>query len=360
MKNIDVKLSKPQRLTGSLFLAVFLSLVVLSTVSMRAETKASDASAAAIDFSRQIRPILSDNCFACHGPDEGARKAKLRLDNREGALKGGKSGDPAVVPGKPDESELIKRITALDEDDLMPPPKSKKQLSAAQIDLLKRWVAEGAAWPSHWAFEKPQRPARPETQEKGWARNEIDHFVLARLEKAGLKPSPEADKPNLIRRVSLDLTGLPPTVEEVDAFLSDPSTNAYDKLVDRLLDSTRYGEHMAKYWMDAVRYADSHGYHIDSQRDIWPYREWVIKAFNENMSFNEFTAEQLAGDLLPNATTDQKIASGYVRCNMSTGEGGAIEAEYQAKYGFDRTETTGTIWMGLTLVCCRCHSHKYD
>ncbi|MCI0540341.1 MAG: PSD1 and planctomycete cytochrome C domain-containing protein, partial [Verrucomicrobiales bacterium] len=330
------------------------------TPSLRAESKAGIPSAGSVDFNREIRPILSDNCFACHGPDEGARKAKLRLDHREGALKGGKSGDPAIIPGKPDESELIKRIMTSDEDDLMPPPKSKKKLTATQMDLLKRWVAEGAAWPSHWAFEKPQRAPLPETALKNWAKNEIDRFVLARLEKEGLKPSPQADKPTLIRRASLDLTGLPPTVEEVDAFLNDSSATAYEKLVDRLLDSSRYGEHMAKSWLDAVRYADSHGYHIDSQRDIWPYREWVIKALNQNIPFDEFTAQQLAGDLLPNATTDQKIASGYVRCNMSTGEGGAIEAEYQSKYAFDRTETTGTIWLGLTLVCSRCHTHKYD
>jgi mono/diheme cytochrome c family protein len=321
---------------------------------------ASPGTAATIDFNRQIRSLLSDNCFACHGPDDGARKAQFRLDSKEAAFKGGKSGSTAIVPGKPDESELIKRITSADEDEVMPPTKSKKKLTAEQIDLLKRWVAEGALWQSHWAYETPRRPAVPETKDKTWDNNDIDNFILARLEKEQLKPAPEADKTTMIRRVALDLTGLPPTVEEVDAFLNDSSSGSYEKVVDRLLASTRYGEHMAKFWLDAARYADSHGYHIDSKRDIWPYREWVIKAFNQNMPFDQFTIEQLAGDLLPNATIDQKIGSGYVRCNMSTGEGGVIEAEYQAKYTFDRTETTATMWMGLTLTCARCHTHKYD
>ncbi|PYL00216.1 MAG: hypothetical protein DME19_05800, partial [Verrucomicrobia bacterium] len=219
---------------------------------------------------------------------------------------------------------------------------------------------EGAKWQSHWAFVKPVRPPLPEVKNKIWLRNEIDYFVLARLEKEGLKPSPDADKPTLIRRATYDLTGLPPSPQEVDAFLADRNPNAYDKLVDRLLNSPRYGEHQARYWLDAARYADSHGYHIDSERSIWPYREWVINAFNENVPFDEFTTEQLAGDLLPEATTGQKIASGYVRCNMSTGEGGAIEDEYKCKYTFDRVETTSTIWLGLTMTCARCHTHKYD
>ncbi|MBM3832455.1 MAG: DUF1553 domain-containing protein [Verrucomicrobia bacterium] len=334
---------------ASLFLAVL--------APNAAENKAAEMP---VDFNRQIRPILSDNCFACHGPDDGARKAKLRLDIKDAAFKGGKSGEPAIVPGKVDESELLKRIISTNEDEVMPPPKSKKKLTWEQIDLLKRWVSQGAQWTGHWAYEKPQRPSVPAIKNPAGARNEIDQFIRARLEKEGLQPSPEADKTTLARRAALDLTGLPPTIEEVDAFLNDKSADAYDKLVDRLLVSTRYGEHMAKYWLDGARYADSHGYHIDSKRDIWPYRDWVIKAFNRNMPFDQFTIEQLAGDLLPNATTDQKVASGYVRCNMSTGEGGVIEAEYQAKYGFDRTETTATIWMGLTLTCARCHTHKYD
>lgn len=313
-----------------------------------------------VDFSRDVRAILSDNCFACHGPDEKERKAKLRLDQREDAFKATKSGDFAIVPGDPKKSKLIERITSTDEDEVMPPPKTKKKLSKQQKDLLTRWIAEGAQWQSHWAFEAPKRPPLPEVRDKRWVRNDIDRFVLARLEKEKLRPSPETDRATLVRRASLDLTGLPPTPEEVDAFLADRSPQAYDKVVDRLLNSPRYGEHMARYWLDAARYADSHGYHIDSERSMWKWRDWVISAFNNNLPYDQFTLEQLAGDLLPEATLDQKIASGYVRCNMSTGEGGAIAEEYQSKYTFDRTETTSTIWLGLTMTCARCHTHKYD
>ena len=318
------------------------------------------SAAKAPDFAREVRPILSDNCFACHGPDEKGLKAKLRLDRMESATHAAKSGAIAVVPGDTAKSELLKRVVSTDPDEIMPPPKTKKKLTAAQIDILRRWIASGAKYDTHWAFEAPRRPATPEVKDKKWGRNDIDAFVLARLEKEKLKPSNEADKPTLIRRASLDLTGLPPTPAEVDAFLADKSVDAYEKLIGRLLKSPRYGEHMARYWLDAARYADSHGFHIDSERSIWKWRDWVVSAFNQNMPFDQFTVEQLAGDLLPNPTTDQKIASGYVRCNMSTGEGGAIEEEYRVKYAFDRVETTGTIWMGLTMLCCRCHTHKYD
>ncbi|HKS36979.1 MAG TPA: PSD1 and planctomycete cytochrome C domain-containing protein [Verrucomicrobiae bacterium] len=340
-------------------------LTVCALVGMIAPTVAADArkpkGKSTIDFNRDIRPILSDHCFACHGPDDKARKAKLRFDVKEEAFKPAKSGDVAIVPGDPTHSTLVARITSKDEDEVMPPPKSgKKALTPEQIAKLKTWIAEGAQWQEHWAFVTPQRPPVPEVKNKRSVHNEIDHFVLARLEKERLTPAKEADKPTLIRRASLDLTGLPPTVEEVDAFLADKDPQAYDKVVDRLLNSPRYGEHMAKYWLDAARYADSHGYHIDSQRDIWAYRDWVINAFNANKPFDQFTVEQLAGDLLPAATREQKIGSGYMRCNMSTGEGGAIEAEYAAKYAFDRVETTSAIWMGLTMVCARCHTHKYD
>ena len=315
---------------------------------------------AGIDFAREIRPILSDNCFACHGPDEKARKGKLRLDVHEDALKEAKSGEFAIVPGHPAKGELLKRINTTDEDDVMPPPKSGKKLTQAQKDLLKRWIAEGANWQSHWAYETPMQPSPPKVKNERWPHNEIDRFILARLEKEKLSPNKEADRVALIRRVTLDLTGMPPTPEEVDAFLADRSQTAYEKLVDRLLQSPRYGEHLARYWLDAARYADSHGYHIDSERSLWKWRDWVVEAFNQNMPFDQFTVEQLAGDLLPNPTVEQKIGSGYVRCNMSTGEGGAIVEEYQAKYTFDRVETTATIWMGLTLTCARCHTHKYD
>lgn len=313
-----------------------------------------------VDFGREIRPLLSDNCFACHGPDENTRKAGLRLDLRSGALAPRKNGRQAVVPGDPDRSTLLARVTTSDPDDVMPPPKTGKKLTPEQIQKLRDWIAAGAEWPEHWAFVPPQRPEPPAVKQPHWPRNDVDRFVLHRLETEGLSPAPEAEKTTLLRRVSLDLTGLPPSIEEVDAFLADNRPDAYERLVDRLLNSPRYGEHLARQWLDAVRYADSHGYHIDAQRDIWAYREWVIRAFNTNQPFDRFTLEQLAGDLLPEPTTDQKIATGYIRCNMSTGEGGAIEAEYAAKYAFDRVETTGTVWLGLTLTCARCHSHKYD
>jgi hypothetical protein len=322
--------------------------------------RAGESSAGKVDFDRDIRPILAENCYACHGPDENKRKAGLRLDLKEGAFQRLKSDNVAVVPGHPEKSALIERITAQDEDDRMPPLKTGKRLTPPQVDLLRRWIAEGAAWKTHWAYTKPERPAVPQVKNKRWPKNEIDSFVLARLEQEQLAPSPEADKRTLARRATLDLTGLPPTPQEVDAFLADNTPQAYEKLVDRLLASPRYGEQMARYWLDAARYADSHGYHIDSERSIWKYREWVINAFHRNEPFDQFTTEQLAGDLLTNATTEQKIASGYVRCNMSTGEGGAIKEEYQAKYTFDRVETMSTTWLGLTMTCARCHSHKYD
>lgn len=313
-----------------------------------------------IDFNRDIRPVLADKCFSCHGPDENGRKAKLRLDNKEGAFAPAKSGQRALVPGDLERSTLITRIRTHDTDDIMPPPKSGKSLTTNQIDLLVRWVKEGANWSVHWAFEPAQRPQQPKVSNPKWPKNDIDRFILAKLDKEGIEPAPEAPKATLLRRASIDLTGLPPTVEELDAFLADKSPQAYEKVVDRLLASPRYGENMARTWMDTVRYADSHGYHIDSQRDIWAYRDWVIKSFNQNKGFDAFTTEQLAGDMLPAATVDQKIGSGFIRCNMSTGEGGAIESEYAAKYAFDRVETTGTVWLGLTLVCARCHTHKYD
>ena len=313
-----------------------------------------------IEFNRDIRALLSDNCFACHGPDENKRKAKLRLDVKDEAFKPAKSGDYAIVPGDLKKSQLVARITAKDEEEVMPPPKTGKKLTPQQIDLLKRWIAEGATWQTHWAYETPKRPALPPVKDATWPKNEIDHFILAKLDKEKLKPSKEADKTTLVRRASFDLTGLPPTPDEVDAFLADKSPQAYEKVVDRLLNSPRYGEHQARYWLDAARYADSHGFHIDSERSLWKWRDWVINAYNKNMPFDEFTIEQLAGDLLPEATVDQKIGSGFIRANMSTGEGGAIVEEYQCKYTFDRTETTSTIWMGLTMTCARCHTHKYD
>nr|WP_240893931.1 PSD1 and planctomycete cytochrome C domain-containing protein [Limisphaera ngatamarikiensis] len=310
-------------------------------------------------FNRDIRPILSDHCFHCHGFDANHRKADLRLDTREGAT-APRKGRPAVVPGDPEASELWHRITAADPADRMPPPDSGHVLTPEQIERVRRWIAEGAPYEKHWSFEPPQRPPLPEVRRTDWPRNAVDRFILARLEREGLAPSPEADRVTLIRRVTLDLTGLPPTPEEVEAFLKDNRPDAYERLVDRLLDSPRYGEHMAHYWLDAARYGDTHGLHLDNERSMWAYRDWVVSAFNRNLPFDRFTVEQLAGDLLPNPTRDQLIASGFNRCNVTTSEGGAIEEEFRVRYAVDRVETVGTVWMGLTLGCAACHDHKID
>lgn len=312
-----------------------------------------------VDFDRQIRPILSNNCFVCHGPDEGTRQADLRLDLPEGVL--GTAESPGVViPGKRQESELYLRITAEDPDERMPPPSSGKELTKDQIELIGRWIDAGAVWRPHWSFVAPHRPPLPDVTRPEWCRNPIDRFILARLEKEGLQPSPEADKITLLRRVTYDLTGLPPTPEEVEQFLQDSSPDAYEKVVDRLLASPRFGEHRAHYWLDVARYGDTHGLHLDNYRSIWPYRDWVIKSFNANKPYNEFVVEQLAGDLLPNTTLEQKVASGFNRCNVTTSEGGAIDAEFLVRYAVDRTSTMGTAFMGLTVGCAVCHDHKYD
>jgi hypothetical protein len=312
-----------------------------------------------VDFQRDVRPILSDNCFACHGPDEGTRMAGLRLDKREGAFSERKSGE-VIVPGKPESSILYKRIAHDNEALRMPPIYSNKSLSQEQKDTLRRWIQQGASWKEHWAFNAPVRRSPPTVSAKEWVRNPIDSYLLATLEARGLLPAPEADRRRLIRRVSLDLTGLPPAPADVEAFVNDPAPDAYEKVVDRLLASPHYGEHRARYWLDAARYADTHGIHIDNYREMWPYRDWVIQAFNRNLSFDRFTIEQLAGDLLPNRTVDQQIASGFHRCNMTTNEGGSIEEEVAAIYAKDRVETTATVWLGLTAGCASCHDHKFD
>jgi hypothetical protein len=313
----------------------------------------------AVDFQRQVRPILSENCFLCHGPDQGTRMADLRLDTREGAFATRKNGVP-IVPGKPDESLLIKRVFAEKPAMRMPPLTSHRTLTQPQKETLKAWIAEGAPWKEHWSFIAPVRPALPAVTDSAWVRNPIDQFILAKLEERGLKPAAEADRSTLIRRVTLDLTGLPPTPAEVKAFLNDRAPNAYEKVIDRLLASPRFGEHRARYWLDAARYADTQGLHIDNYREMWPYRDWVINAFNRNVPFDRFTIEQLAGDLLPGATLDQKIASGFQRCNVTTNEGGSIPEEVAAMYAKDRADTTGTVWMGLTVGCATCHDHKFD
>lgn len=319
----------------------------------------SPAASARIEYNRDIRPILSENCFSCHGADSASRKAKLRLDSFADATAKREDGSPAIVPGKPKDSEAIRRLFVAD-DDLMPPEKSHKILTAAQKDLLKRWVAQGAEYQPHWAFIAPVRPTLPKVKNPKWGRNPVDQFILARLEQEKLKPAPEADRRTLARRVSLDLTGLPPTPDVVAQFVADKSLDAYEKLVDRLLASPQWGEHRARYWLDAARYADTHGIHFDNYREMWTYRDWVINAFNQNMRFDEFTIENLAGDLLPKATLDQKIASGFNRCNITTSEGGAIDEEYFVLYARDRTDTTSQVWLGLTAGCAVCHDHKYD
>src|SRR3954464_3373900 len=313
-----------------------------------------------IDFNRDIRPIFSENCYACHGPDKNKRKAGLRLDIKEEAFKKQESGDFAIIPNSVKKSKLLKLTTSQDEDDRMPPSKFGKRLSKEQTTLLRRWVEQGAEWKQHWSYIPAERPSLPKVKNKRWPRNEIDYFILEKLEKAGLQPAKEAEKTTLIRRASLDLTGLPPTIEEVDAFLSDSNTNAYEKVIDRLLDSPHYGERMAVTWLDAARYADTSGYHFDSPRFMWLWRDWVIKAFNQNKPFDEFTIEQIAGDLLPNATREQKVASGFHRNVMTNDEGGADPAEYLAKYIVDRVNTTATVWLGTTIGCAECHDHKYD
>jgi hypothetical protein len=312
-----------------------------------------------VDFERDIRPMLSDACYVCHGPDGSKRESKLRLDTRAGAF-AEIDGVKMIVPGKPDQSELYRRLTSKDSDDRMPPAKAKRRLAPAQVALVRRWIEEGAPWGVHWAFVAPKAPAAPEVRNRAWRRNPVDDFVLARLEREGLAPSPEADRATLLRRVSLDLTGLPPTPEEVDAFLTDASPDAYERVVGRLLASPRYGERMAIRWLDAARYADTSGYQNDGPRDMWRWRDWVIQAFNANMPFDRFTVEQLAGDLLPDPTLDQRIATGFNRNHRGNSEGGIIPEEYQVEYVVDRVDTTATVWLGITLGCARCHDHKYD
>lgn len=314
---------------------------------------------AKVDFQREVRPILSDACFHCHGPDKETRMAGLRLDQRESVLEARKSGRP-VAPGKPDESLVWQRISHKNPALRMPPAYSHKTLNDQQRGALRRWIEQGAQWEEHWAFIKPERPALPEVKDSSWARNAIDRFVLARLEDVGLKPNAEAPKHVLIRRVALDLTGLPPKPEEIDAFLADTAPNAYERMVDRYLASPHYGEHRARYWLDAARYADTHGIHIDNYREMWPYRDWVIQAFNRNLPFDRFTIDQLAGDLFPGRTFDQLVATGFNRCNPTTNEAGAIEDEFAAIYAKDRVDTTSTVWMGLTVGCATCHDHKFD
>jgi hypothetical protein len=317
------------------------------------------AGAPPVRFNRDIRPIMSDTCFRCHGPDQKARMAGLRLDIREEALKPSKSGVTPIVPGDPDKSAIVQRVFSTSAAKIMPPAYAHKELTQAQKDTIRRWVAEGANYEGHWAYEPVKRPPVPEVA-NGTIRNPIDAFIQDRLAREGLKPSPEADKRTLLRRVTLDLTGVPPTGEELAEFISDKSPDAYDKVVTRLLASPRYAEVQTMHWLDAVRYGDSAGFHGDNLWPAWPYRDYVLRAFHTNMPFDRFTREQLAGDLLPDATADQKVASAYNRLNRASAEGGLQPKEYLAKYGADRVRTTSTVWLGATIACAECHDHKFD
>ncbi|MFM7184096.1 MAG: PSD1 and planctomycete cytochrome C domain-containing protein [Planctomycetota bacterium] len=313
-----------------------------------------------IVFNRDVRPILSDKCFTCHGPDDAKREAGLRLDLESGSRAVLESGATAVVPGNLDASAVVSRITSDDPDVVMPPPHLGKAVTAAEAEILRRWISEGAEYQGHWAFTRVGRPSIPDVRDADWCRGPLDRFVAVRLENSGLRPNPEADRATLARRLALDLTGLPPTPAEVDAFVNDPATDAYERHVDRLLASDHFGERMAIEWLDAARYADSHGFQADSSRQNWPWRDWVIRAFNANMPFDAFTVKQLAGDLLPDASRDDIVATGFNRNHRINGEQGSIAAEWLVETIVDRVESTGQTWMGLTVGCCRCHDHKYD
>ena len=329
----------------------FLTIAMIASIGSSA--------AADLSFNRDVRPILSDKCFACHGFDPKARKADRRLDTQEGAT-AEIDGVRAIVAGDLKKSDAWQRIVSDDKDEVMPPPKSHKTMSAAEKEIVKRWIEQGAKYQKHWSFEPPQRAPLPAVKDRAWVRNPLDAYVLAGLEGAGLKPAPEADRRTLARRVSLDLTGLPPKPEEVEAFVNDTAPDAYEKLVAKFMATTQWGEHRGRYWLDAARYADTHGIHIDNYREIWPYRDWVIAAFNRNERFDQFTIEQIAGDLLPNPTRDQLIATGFHRCNVTTSEGGTIDEEVLAIYANDRVTTTSWVWLGLTANCAACHDHKFD
>ena len=340
------------KIGGSIFVCLLALLPVLSLPAA--------SLTAGVDFNYHIKPLLSDRCFACHGPDEKARKGKLRLDTKEGAFKALDDGMFVIKAGDPVHSEIVRRITSTDPDEVMPPPTSNLELSRDEIALLRRWVEQGAEWKKHWAFIPVGEVSAPVTRNRKWPRNDIDRFVLARLESERLKPSPEAAKERLIRRVTFDLTGLPPTLGEIDAFLADKTSGAYEKVVDRLLGSPSYGERMAVEWLDVARYADTHGYQADRFNHLWPWRDWVISAFNRNVRINDFILWQIAGDLLPGATREQKTATAFNRLHRQTNEGGSVNEEFRVEYNADRVHTTAGAFLGLTMECARCHDHKYD
>ncbi|MEL7530417.1 MAG: PSD1 and planctomycete cytochrome C domain-containing protein [Bacteroidota bacterium] len=350
------------RFVGGALLLLLLVIISCSPPSKNTEEALSTRIPDKIDFNFHVRPILSDRCYTCHGPDENKREAGLRLDTEAGAFTalGEQQDRYAIVRGEPSKSLIIERIHTTDSELLMPPPESNLTLKAHEVEILTKWIEQGAEWKRHWAFIPPEKQALPETKQADWVQNDIDHFVLARLEQEGFKPSAMAPNERLLRRLSFDLTGLPPTAEDLDAYLSDASPQAYENAVDRFLASDAFGERMASLWLDAARYADSHGYQDDLERTMWPYRNWVIHAFNSNMPYDKFATWQLAGDLLPEPSLEQKIATGFNRNHMITQEGGVIEEEYRVEYVADRVQTFGTVFLGLTMQCARCHDHKYD
>ncbi len=350
--------------------AMALALGMVGSMVSAADTVASAAGAVAsadgavdqetIDFGRDIRPLLSDKCFACHGPGEESREGGFRLDDKASVLGEADSGEHPIVPGDLDASELYQRLISDDSDERMPPEDTNKTFTKEEIAKIAKWIEQGANWEGHWAYIPPCKAALPAVRAKRWPRTPIDYFVLARLEAKSRTPAEQADRITLIRRVTFDLTGLPPTRADVAEFLADDSPDAYQRVVDRLLESPHYGEHRARFWLDAVRYGDTHGLHLDNYREMWLYRDWVVNAFNMNMPFDQFTIEQLAGDLLPNPTDQQLIATGMNRCNVTTNEGGSIKEEVYVRNVVDRVVTTGTVFLGATFECTRCHDHKFD
>ena len=327
--------------------SIFLFLLILFPTS--------SWSAASISFNRDIRPLLADRCFSCHGPDSGSRKAGLRLDLEQSA-KATRDGVTPIIPGNPAKSAIMQRMTHSDPDEVMPPPDSKLSLSASEISRLRKWIEQGAKWERHWSFNPPKKSNLPAKDPANW----IDHYVRQKLKAAGLKHSPPADPAHLLRRVTFDLTGLPPTIAELDAFLADPSDAAFRAAVDRLLPSSAFGERMAQEWLDVARYGDTDGLFEDHPRSIYPWRDWVVSAFNQNLPYRDFIAWQVAGDLQPNATDEQKLATGFLRNNVTSNEGGIIDEDYRVKYVIDRVNTTATAFLGITLECAQCHDHKYD
>ncbi|MFP4339063.1 MAG: DUF1553 domain-containing protein [Cyclobacteriaceae bacterium] len=341
------------------WLALYLICILASSCT---QTAPSSEQPERISFSYDIKPILSDRCFACHGPDANKREAELRLDTPEGAFTAlkDKPGHFAIVPADPSESEIYRRVISEDPEIIMPPPESNLSLSQEEIELIRLWIEQGAEYKPHWSFIKPEKTTPPEVADAAWVKNDIDRFVLTKMEENQLDPAPQAQKSTLLRRLTFDLTGLPPTVAEVNAFMEDGSPEAYEKAVDRLLSSPQYGERMASEWLDLARYADSHGYQDDGMRNMWPWRDWVIRSFNKNMPYDQFVLWQMAGDMLPNATHEQKLATGFNRNHLQSQEGGIVSEEYRVEYVADRTNTLGTGIMGLTIECARCHDHKYD